>query len=403
MIKISFIGDIMFEKQFIAASRKEGKYDFSNLFNYVHVLLKRSDYVVANLETVFAGENNKYTNGIYSFNTPDEALNAIAESGINLLCTANNHCLDRGVAGLIRTMNVLANRQIEYTGTYLNPKEKNRSHIVGIKGVKYAFMSYTYGTNTIENKIVLSEEEVGHINLLNKQTTRKLNLVGRKKSLARKFANKVALVCFSSENRMRIKKALGLKLNVPIVDDNIEIDYSYIEKFKNDVISTKQKADILFLCLHSGGQFNEEPGNFTKKIVKIALNAGVDYIIGSHPHVVQKFEEQLSKKVFFSLGNFSLSPSSIYVLHELKPEYGIIPHFYFDENTSALVSITFTIIKMVEENNHVLSVFPISYLYNIISDSEKERLLNDVIFIYNRVLPGRKQKRIEIQEEYKIF
>ena len=58
---------------------------------------------------------------------------------------------------------------------------------------------------------------------------------------------------------------------------------------------------------------------------------------------------------------------------------------------------------MVEENNHVLSVFPITYLYNIISDSEKERLLNDVIFIYNRVLPGRKQKRIEIQEEYKIF
>lgn len=403
MIKISFVGDIMFEKQYVAASKKDSKYDFSNLFHYVSALLKRSDYVVANLETVFAGENCKYTSGIYSFNTPDEALNAIADSGINLLCTANNHCLDRGITGLIRTMNMLKSKQLEYTGTYFNPKEKNRSHIVEIKGIKYAFMSYTYGTNTIENKIILSEDERGHINLLNEQGVERLNVIGETNSFVRQVANKISQVCFSSENRMRIKKALGLRLNVPIVDNNISIDYNYIEKFKNDVISTKQKADILFLCLHSGGQFNEEPGNFTKKIVKIALNAGVDYIIGSHPHVVQKFEEQLSKKVFFSLGNFSLSPSSIYVLHELKPEYGIIPHFYFDENTSALVSITFTIIKMVEENNHVLSVFPITYLYNIISDSEKERLLNDVIFIYNRVLPGRKQKRIEIQEEYKIF
>ena len=401
MIKISFVGDIMFEKQYVAASKKNGKYDFSNLFHYVRALLKRSDYVVANLETVFAGENCKYTRGIYSFNTPDEALNAIADSGINLLCTANNHCLDRGVTGLIRTINMLKSKQLEYTGTYLNPKEKDRSHIVEIKGIKYAFMSYTYGTNTIENKIILSEEELGHINLLNKQGVERLNVIGETNSFVRQVASRISQACFSSENRMRIKKALGLRLNVPIVDDNISIDYNYIEKFKNDVISTKQKADVLFLCLHSGGQFNEEPGTFTKEIVKIALNAGIDYIIGSHPHVVQKFEEQLSKKVFFSLGNFSLSPSSIYVLHELKPEYGIIPHFYFDESTSVLVSITFTIIKMVEDSNHVLSVFPISFLYDIINDSEKEKLLSDIRFIYNRVLS--EQRHIGIQEEYKIF
>lgn len=47
MIKISFVGDIMFEKQYVAASKKDSKYDFSNLFHYVSALLKRSDYVVA--------------------------------------------------------------------------------------------------------------------------------------------------------------------------------------------------------------------------------------------------------------------------------------------------------------------------------------------------------------------
>ena len=31
MIKISFVGDIMFEKQYVAASKKNGKYDIMKI------------------------------------------------------------------------------------------------------------------------------------------------------------------------------------------------------------------------------------------------------------------------------------------------------------------------------------------------------------------------------------
>ena len=56
MVKISFIGDVMFEKQFLKASkRQDGSYSFYSLFEEVKHKFAQSDYVVANLESVFGG------------------------------------------------------------------------------------------------------------------------------------------------------------------------------------------------------------------------------------------------------------------------------------------------------------------------------------------------------------
>ena len=397
MVKISFIGDVMFERQYLEAS----KCNFTDLFSHVNGLLESSDYVVANLETVCAGKEARYTHSIYSFNTPDEALEAIKRSSIDLVCTANNHCLDRGLPGLIRTMNLLQEKGISYIGTYLNAATTNRSHIVRIKGMRFAFMSYTYGTNTLENKVVLADNEVGHVNLLSRQTVSRLNVEGKKRSLFRQVLNRIVQSIFSSENRMMIKKFLGLKLNVPIVDNNIPMDYPYLEKVKSDIENTKKESDFIFMCLHSGGQFNAEPGSYTQKIADYVLDKGVDFVVGSHPHVVQKYLNKGHQKIFYSIGNYSLSPSSIYVLHDLKPEYGIIPHFYFNEDIGELQSVTFSIIKMVESNDHKLAVWPVLSLYNQLSLIEKEALEKDVLFIYNRVVRCNKDV-LEVKNEYEI-
>lgn len=399
MIKISFVGDIMFERQYLESSNL----DFSDLFKQVNKLLDASDYVVANLETVCAGENARYTHGIYSFNTPDEALDAIKKySKIDLVCTANNHCLDRGLDGLLRTMKKLEEKGISYTGTYIDKTEINRSHIINIKGIKLAFMSYTYGTNTIENKVVLANDDTGHINLLSKQAINRLNIEGVSHSIFRQKLNQVVQYFFSSEKRMMIKKLLRLKLNVPIIDNNIPLDYVFLEKLKLDIKRTKKNVDYIFMCLHSGGQFNAEPGTFTQNIIDFLLNEGVDFIVGTHPHVVQKFLEKDKHKVFYSIGNFSLSPSSIYVLHDLKPEYGIIPHFYFNEDNLELHSITFSIIKIVESRDHNLIVLPVYDLYKQISLEDKVVLKDDILFIYNRVL-GNNESVIDVRNEYKII
>lgn len=56
MIKISFVGDVMFERQFLKASKQtDGTYCFSELFEDIKNKFAQSDYVVANLESVFGG------------------------------------------------------------------------------------------------------------------------------------------------------------------------------------------------------------------------------------------------------------------------------------------------------------------------------------------------------------
>ena len=174
----------MFEMPYIKAQKqKNGSYDFKGLLINLAPMLKQSDLVVANLETVFAGEDCGYTTNLYSFNTPDEAVEVLKECNITLVTTANNHCLDRGVKGLKRTIEILKSHQIDYTGTYSNPNERNRSIIRTINGTRYAFMSYTYGTNTLENKVILDQEEIGHVNLLKPQEIDKLQREGGKQSL----------------------------------------------------------------------------------------------------------------------------------------------------------------------------------------------------------------------------
>lgn len=99
-IKISFIGDIMCEKPLLNAAFNNGKYCFDRVFSKMKATFNNSDFVVGNLETVCAGKEFEYTNHIYSFNSPEELVASIKNSGIDLVTTATNHCLDRGIEGL---------------------------------------------------------------------------------------------------------------------------------------------------------------------------------------------------------------------------------------------------------------------------------------------------------------
>ena len=107
MVKITFLGDIMCEGPLLKAAHKEdGTYDFSECFQGICGLLTEADYVIGNLETPLSGEEAGYTKteDLYSFNTPIEFAEAVKEMGMDLVLTANNHCCDRGIEGLIKTL-----------------------------------------------------------------------------------------------------------------------------------------------------------------------------------------------------------------------------------------------------------------------------------------------------------
>ena len=100
MIKITFTGDVMSGREIDALCKTGTGYDYFPLYKGLKEVLSDCDYLVTNLETPIAGGDCEYTNERYRFNTPDEYLDVLQDYGVDLYCLANNHCMDRGVAGI---------------------------------------------------------------------------------------------------------------------------------------------------------------------------------------------------------------------------------------------------------------------------------------------------------------
>lgn len=405
-IKISFIGDIMCEKPLLKSSFiKNGEYDFNEIFSSIKHIFENSDYVVGNLETVCAGKDMGYTNHIYNFNTPESFIKAIKNSGIDLVTTATNHCLDRGVEGLKNNLTVLQKYGLDSIGTYATPKEKEKLFYKDFNGIKVAFLNYTYGTNVHINEVILREDELFHVNLLKSQDEeiqrleRKKNSKGLKNKIARKVFNFITL-----EQWVKLKKNLGLTYNRAYQDNDLEgIDERYLKQIKLDIKKAKYNADFVVVCMHSGGQFNVKPGEFSQYMMNFMSENGVDVVVGNHPHVVQKYEQFSSGMLgTYSLGNFSISPSSVYLLHEDLPEYSIMLHLYLNQENRSIKKATFSILKITENEKGSLKVFSINELIqNVKTENEKEEIISNAKIIYNRFL-NKNINDITIQEEYII-
>lgn len=148
-IRLTLLGDIMCHPtQYEVVETSDG-YDFSPAFEDIMEYTSRADLTLANLETTLAGRKMMYS-GYPSFNTPEQLALALKENlGIDVLSTANNHSLDRLYAGLSNTIDFLDEAGLKHTGTYKTVEDSKEILIVDVKGMKIAFLSYTYGTNGI--------------------------------------------------------------------------------------------------------------------------------------------------------------------------------------------------------------------------------------------------------------
>ncbi len=247
-ITLSVVGDIMCHTpQFEYARVSKDSFDFNPVFRYITKNLSESDFTFGNLETVTAGKEAKYS-GYPMFNSPSALLDALKNSGFDLLITSNNHSLDRGESGIRKTINELKSRNINYTGTHLSQADRDSIRVFNIKNISIAFLAYSYGTNG--NPIPTGKSYL--INLID------LNLI--------------------KEDISRAKKL---------------------------------KPDLVLVYFHFGEEYRREPNAYQKKVVDSTINMGVDIIIGSHPHVLQPFQfikssQSILDSVFvaYSLGNF---------------------------------------------------------------------------------------------------
>ena len=153
-LKLVFAGDIMGHDTQIASALATGEpgYDYKPCFEHLRPYLQEADLVIANLEVTFAGEPYK---GYPAFSSPDELASALKWAGFDILVNANNHGLDRGQKGLVRTIEVLGQEGLVQTGTFADPDSRLSYYplIVEKKGIRIALLNYTYGTNGIKTAL----------------------------------------------------------------------------------------------------------------------------------------------------------------------------------------------------------------------------------------------------------
>ena len=107
-LTLLFMGDIMgHDSQIHSALQPNGTYNYAEVFKYVKKEISNADIAVANLEVTLAGPPFK---GYPQFSSPDALAVAAKQAGIDILCTANNHSVDRRKQGIVRTIKVLDSR-----------------------------------------------------------------------------------------------------------------------------------------------------------------------------------------------------------------------------------------------------------------------------------------------------
>jgi len=254
---ITAMGDILLHGRVYGGLGKKDNFDFVNQLSKISHLVGKTNITVANLESIIAGTEFGLS-GFPKFNAPAEIGYALKELGVDIVTIANNHVLDYGEKGLIKSIKNLKKIGLIYDGAYESKEDNDKLRVFNINGLKIAFISYTNGTNG--NK--LPEDKVYMVN--------------------------------SFKNTPVIKVS---KLLRSIRKENI--------------------VDVIILNLHFGSEYHLLPSDKQKRIVRTLSEAGANIILGHHPHVLQPpewIENSHGSKTFvaYSLGNFFSGQNGLY-------------------------------------------------------------------------------------------
>ena len=219
-----------------------GGYDFSHLYEHVAKIIQDSDLAFVNQEVMLTGEVSAYPN----LASPAEAADALIGAGFNVVNLATNHTLDKGVKGLEACLeNVHARSFDAVLGAFRTEEESTQLCIVEKQGIRFGFLSYTYGLN-------------GYQLPADKQW-------------------KIALI-----------------------DE---------DKIRADLAAIRPECDYLIVSMHWGNEYQTTESSYQNQLAQLLCDGGADLIIGTHPHVLQPMEwlereDGHRTLCIYSLGNF---------------------------------------------------------------------------------------------------
>ena len=254
-LTVAAVGDLLFHPEIEAHAQTPGGY--RALWTSVAKVLAEADITYGNLEgpvtdlplasRMWAGPRQQSDLTPLNFNYRPSLIDDLKAAGFTVVSTANNHALDRGSAGVDRTVENLEKRGLAFSGTRKRAEtQRSWSVVTSARGLNIAWLACTYGTNGIPD--------------LRQQV----------------------LSCFRQQAEVLAEIAR---------------------------LSADPSIHAVIFAPHWGIENSHVIEQRQRDLARAAVEAGAVAIIGTHPHVLQPWEKRATKDgrealVIYSTGNF---------------------------------------------------------------------------------------------------
>ena len=250
VIRLAAAGDLNVSQAVVAAGGDQ--YDYTAMLMDVLPLLGQADITALNFEGTLSGEPYGEDRA-----APQQLMTALSRAGVDYIQLANSYSVYHGMEGLAKTLQGVRSAGIEPLGAYATSreaKEQKGYSIRTVQGIKIAFVAFTKGMDGM----VEPKGYEGCVNVLYED-----------------YATD-----YQKVNNLGIEKIL-----------------SAVEK---------EAPDITVAFVHWGSEFNDTISPSQEKICKLLQEGGVDVVIGTHSHYVQRmdFDRETGTFVAWSLGDF---------------------------------------------------------------------------------------------------
>lgn len=253
VIHLRAAGDLNVTNAVVQSGLSVNGYDFTDAIMDVAAELSCGDVTVLNLEGNICGEPY----GTISASAPRELATALRNAGVDLVQLANSYTVNNGIIGLNQTLQQLRSAGIEPMGAYANDQDYRSAKgytICNVQGIRVAFVAFTKGLGGMG----LPAGNENCVNLLYEDYDSTYKTVDTKK--------------------------------ISAILDNV----------------AAEKPDLVVAMLHWGSENSENITTSQEKIISLLQKKGVDVILGTHPHLLQKitFDQTAGTLVAYSLGDF---------------------------------------------------------------------------------------------------
>lgn len=250
VVRLAAVGDLNVTKS--VTDSGGGNLDYTDTFLDVAYLLADPDITLVNFEGNFYGAPYGTDRS-----APPSLAAALQAAGVDLVQIANSYSIYKGMDGLASTISGIRSAGMEPLGAYANASEARAGKgytVRTVNGVKIAFVAFTKGMDGM----ALPAGSESCVNVLYKD--------------------------YSSTYQ--------------------EVDTEGITAILDRV--EKENPDLTVAMLHWGSEFNDTISKSQNSICSLLQENGVDAIIGTHSHYVQKivFDPDAGTFVAYSLGDF---------------------------------------------------------------------------------------------------